>query len=170
MPWKFSICTSSWRVPVHGAEDQKKVPDAHAHLHAVGVAVAVVLGVCDRDGLRFCGLLGLAHRVFDAMLQRGGGPWLVGWCERGDSNPHGLLRQILSLVRLPIPPLSRGVEGSNFLRRLCPLWTTELYRVPPAGRWLATLHSSLRQKAKSQPDWVGSDENLLPKLGAEEGT
>jgi hypothetical protein len=29
------------------------------------------------------------------------------WCERGDSNPHGLLRQILSLVRLPIPPLSR---------------------------------------------------------------
>ncbi len=31
----------------------------------------------------------------------------MGWCERGDSNPHGLLRQILSLVRLPIPPLSQ---------------------------------------------------------------
>ena len=29
-----------------------------------------------------------------------------GWCERGDLNPHGLLRQILSLVRLPISPLS----------------------------------------------------------------
>ena len=29
------------------------------------------------------------------------------WCERGDSNPHGFTRQILSLVRLPIPPLSR---------------------------------------------------------------
>jgi hypothetical protein len=29
------------------------------------------------------------------------------WCERGDSNPHGFPRQILSLVRLPIPPLSR---------------------------------------------------------------
>ncbi len=28
------------------------------------------------------------------------------WCERGDSNPHGFTRQILSLVRLPIPPLS----------------------------------------------------------------
>ena len=28
------------------------------------------------------------------------------WCERGDSNPHGFPRQILSLVRLPIPPLS----------------------------------------------------------------
>ena len=30
------------------------------------------------------------------------------WCERGDSNPHGLPRQILSLVRLPIPPLSHN--------------------------------------------------------------
>ena len=29
------------------------------------------------------------------------------WCERGDSNPHGFPRQILSLVRLPIPPLSQ---------------------------------------------------------------
>ena len=28
------------------------------------------------------------------------------WCERGESNPHGFPRQILSLVRLPIPPLS----------------------------------------------------------------
>ncbi len=64
-----------------------------------------------------------------------GGPCLVGWCERGDSNPHGLLRQVLSLVRLPIPPLSRGVEGTNFLGRSCPLWTTELYRVSSAGDW-----------------------------------
>jgi integrase len=30
------------------------------------------------------------------------------WCERGDSNPHGFTRQILSLVRLPIPPLSHS--------------------------------------------------------------
>jgi hypothetical protein len=29
-----------------------------------------------------------------------------GWCERGDSNPHPLRDQILSLARLPIPPLS----------------------------------------------------------------
>ena len=29
------------------------------------------------------------------------------WCERGDSNPHPLRDQILSLARLPIPPLSR---------------------------------------------------------------
>ena len=34
-----------------------------------------------------------------------------GWCERGDSNPHGFTRQILSLVRLPIPPLSPGLDS-----------------------------------------------------------
>ena len=42
--------------------------------------------------------VGLAHRA-DSNLFR-------VWCERGDLNPHGLLRQILSLVRLPISPLS----------------------------------------------------------------
>src|SRR5271157_4144720 len=35
------------------------------------------------------------------------------WCERGDSNPHGFPRQILSLVRLPIPPLSHGCTSEN---------------------------------------------------------
>ena len=30
-----------------------------------------------------------------------------GWCERGNSNPHPLWDQILSLARLPIPPLWR---------------------------------------------------------------
>src|SRR6266403_2614962 len=32
------------------------------------------------------------------------------WCERGDLNPHGFTRQILSLVRLPIPPLSHSLR------------------------------------------------------------
>ena len=31
-----------------------------------------------------------------------------GWCEKGDSNPQGLPRQILSLVRLPVPPFSQA--------------------------------------------------------------
>src|ERR1043166_593511 len=31
----------------------------------------------------------------------------VFWCEGRDSNPHALRRQILSLVRLPIPPPSQ---------------------------------------------------------------
>jgi hypothetical protein len=38
----------------------------------------------------------------------------ITWCERGDSNPHGFTRQILSLVRLPIPPLSRAL---NYTKR-----------------------------------------------------
>ena len=37
-------------------------------------------------------------------------PGMRSWCERGDSNPHGLPRQLLRLVRLPIPPLSRQAE------------------------------------------------------------
>jgi hypothetical protein len=35
-----------------------------------------------------------------------------GWCERGDSNPHPLRDQILSLARLPIPPLSLAIQPS----------------------------------------------------------
>src|ERR1039458_5237704 len=37
------------------------------------------------------------------------------WCERGDSNPHGFTRQILSLVRLPIPPLSHAHNYTKWL-------------------------------------------------------
>src|SRR5690348_11344339 len=33
-------------------------------------------------------------------------PAKISWCERGESNPHPLRDQILSLARLPIPPLS----------------------------------------------------------------
>jgi hypothetical protein len=38
------------------------------------------------------------------------------WCERGDSNPHGFTRQILSLVRLPIPPLSQTSYPERLLQ------------------------------------------------------
>src|SRR5262245_9255010 len=34
-------------------------------------------------------------------------------CERGDSNPHALRHKILSLARLPIPPLSRCVSAGH---------------------------------------------------------
>jgi hypothetical protein len=37
------------------------------------------------------------------------------WCERGDLNPHGFTRQILSLVRLPIPPLSHLTFSATYL-------------------------------------------------------
>src|SRR5262245_12444865 len=48
----------------------------------------------------------------------------VLWCEGRDSNPHALRRQILSLVRLPIPPPSQknqriiALRGSWTLREL----------------------------------------------------
>src|ERR1700685_4671709 len=32
------------------------------------------------------------------------------WSERGYTTPHGFPRQILSLVRLPIPPLSQAMK------------------------------------------------------------
>jgi hypothetical protein len=38
-------------------------------------------------------------------------------CERGDSNPHGLLHWILSPARLPIPPLPRAPVKDS--ARLC---------------------------------------------------
>src|SRR5260370_6568863 len=38
------------------------------------------------------------------------------WCERGDLNPHGFLRQILSLVRLPISPLSQWSSHQRLYR------------------------------------------------------
>jgi hypothetical protein len=41
-----------------------------------------------------------------------------GWCERGDSNPHPLRDQILSLARLPIPPLSQN-EVSHYCTTGC---------------------------------------------------
>ena len=35
------------------------------------------------------------------------------WCERGDSNPHGLSRWNLNPVRLPIPPLSQPLSPNG---------------------------------------------------------
>jgi hypothetical protein len=57
-----------------------------------------------------------------------------GWCERGDSNPHPLRDQILSLARLPVPPLSR--------LKLTPL----LYNYLSGGRCSS---NSLVQSAKA---------------------
>ena len=39
--------------------------------------------------------------------------YLFSWCERGDSNPHTLRYQILSLARLPIPPLSQFITSDS---------------------------------------------------------
>jgi hypothetical protein len=42
------------------------------------------------------------------------------WCERGDSNPHTFRYQILSLARLPIPPLSQNMKIEDCRERLQP--------------------------------------------------
>src|SRR5687767_6313886 len=53
------------------------------------------------------------------------------WCERGDSNPHTFRYQILSLARLPIPPLShflnrfeRILKSSGRISRVLRFLTT----------------------------------------------
>src|SRR5579875_1561592 len=62
------------------------------------------------------------------------------WCERGDSNPHGFPRQILSLVRLPVPPLSHVWNHS--LRHLGSLPVLPVSIVVP----LATLNCRRRTR------------------------
>src|SRR3546814_345831 len=43
---------------------------------------------------------------------------LVGWCERGDSNPHALRHRHLKPGRLPVPPLSRYPRANGAARIL----------------------------------------------------
>jgi hypothetical protein len=50
------------------------------------------------------------YRAYYALLPDAGIA-VSRYCERGDSNPHALRHQILSLARLPIPPLSRWVRA-----------------------------------------------------------
>ena len=41
------------------------------------------------------------------------GGTLRNWCERGDSNPHGLPHWHLKPARLPVPPLSRSPTAAS---------------------------------------------------------
>src|SRR5712691_3958876 len=54
------------------------------------------------------------------------------WCERGESNPHGLSHWILSPARLPVPPLS---HADHTMRCTAPLAQAQhpLQMVPPGG-------------------------------------
>src|SRR6266542_2978265 len=38
---------------------------------------------------------------------------ITNWCERRDSNPHGVTHRFLKPARLPVPPLSRGGKDSG---------------------------------------------------------
>lgn len=83
--------------PVRGllrgyAKGKIKVPDADADLYAVGITFVEVVGVLHIE-IRLLRIVHRANRVSQAGQEC--------WCGRGDLNPHGLPRQILSLVRLP---------------------------------------------------------------------
>ena len=74
-------------------------------------------------------------------------PQVIGkkaWCERGDSNPHPLRDQILSLARLPIPPLSQidsSLQINSLCRRPCPVPCRWLAGVPesvPGEIWVCS--------------------------------
>ncbi len=62
-------------------------------------------------------------------------------CEKGDSNPHGSPRWILSPVRLPVPPFSHTKRN-----RGCGLrHTPDSISVPPqGGEWWAQKESNLQ--------------------------
>ena len=53
----------------------------------------------------------------DGARRRVGPAPAQSWCERGDSNPHGLPHWHLKPARLPVPPLSRLSTGPKYIAR-----------------------------------------------------
>ena len=62
-------------------------------------------------------------------------PLITRWCERGDSNPHPLRDQILSLARLPIPPLSQRLFDYTRCRRRAAYRTSRALLGEPSPRF-----------------------------------
>ena len=60
-----------------------------------------------------CGRVRVARAVTAARLKE------EGWCERGDSNPHGSHRSILSRLRLPFRHSRRSLQRLPSSRRRC---------------------------------------------------
>src|ERR1700761_1284041 len=89
------------RVLMDQPEGKEEIPHAYAHLHAVSVIFTVVGSLSQVDfGLWLGGVHVFRVSCFPRSVAAG-----KRWCGRRDLNPHGLLRQILSLVRLPVSPL-----------------------------------------------------------------
>lgn len=93
----------------------------------------------------------------------------VGWCERGDSNPHALRHWNLNPGRLPIPPLSRAAiltprcAGGRAAGR-----TNENARPKPdvSSNWWAVKGEPGRWRtAGSNPATHPHNENARPKPG-----
>ena len=83
------------------AKGEEEIPNAYPDLHAVSVVFAIVLRFLDVNLRLGMTRVHIAKGIATEESQE--------WCERGDLNPHGFPRQILSLVRLPIPPLSHAL-------------------------------------------------------------
>ena|GEM_PF-1069864 len=99
-----------------------------------------------------------AHRAVELALLRP-----ERWCERGDSNPHPLRDQILSLARLPIPPLSRSFIIRQVIPRalipgrnqtpldLSPFDVRLLTLLPPLGHMVL---SRISQRGRERRAWL----------------
>ena len=57
------------------------------------------------------------------------------WCERGDSNPHGLTRQILSSPRTENERLARIAKDCDQLRQLAILLALTVARIVIRRKW-----------------------------------
>ncbi len=80
------------------------------------------------------------------------------WCERGDSNPHGLPHRILSPARLPVPPLSRGHHPSAGQ-------APDLHRQAPAPRLTAASGHPMPPCGFGLVATAGGDGRMDPKGG-----
>src|SRR5437870_843342 len=79
---------------------------------------------------------------------------LLPWCERGDSNPHTFRYQILSLARLPIPPLSQINQKASITQRGQRVRSPTAKRVSPNSKqldWLALPGSSRSNRLDNSP-------------------
>ena len=57
------------------------------------------------------------------------------WCERGDSNPHGFTRQILSSPRTENERLARIAKDCDQLRQLAILLALTVARIVIRRKW-----------------------------------
>src|SRR6185437_10229711 len=125
------------------------------------------LGVGDDAGTQLCvfwfdrsgtGTQGNSRsRVWRVQLKLTRIPRMAGQCEEGDSNPHGVNRQLLRLVRLPISPSSRDAERKISGRDTI----THPGRCPMVMTWLLAQadvhHSVLRATAAVRSRDVEAD-------------
>jgi hypothetical protein len=78
-------------VLVDQAKSEKEIPNAYPDLHAVSVVFAIILRFLDVNLRLGMTRVHISKGIATEESQE--------WCERGDLNPHGFPRQILSSQR-----------------------------------------------------------------------